>query len=108
MESKTAVGDWAHNWRIRCLRSPELFASLGGSPAARHLAEKSEDHLIGRIVSDADIATRAAAIRGLAELRKCSVRQVTVFFDVECEVVVAALSLLEVTIPAAGQSTRAA
>ena len=85
-------------WRKRCQRFPNLFSSLTGTAAEQRRAERVEAEAVSVLVCDFQpLAERAAALRRIVELRECTVRQVAMFFEVEAEVVVAALSLLPAT-----------
>jgi hypothetical protein len=90
-----------HSWRKRCDRFPNLFASLVGGDAERRRAERWEAEAIAILVCDFQpLSLRAAALRSIVELRECTVRQVAMYFELDAEVVIAALSL----VPAAAQS----
>lgn len=82
-------------WRTHCERAPRLFASLTGTQAQQRRAERWEAEAIARLTCDFESTdVRAVALRSIAELRECTVRQVAMFFDVEGVIVVAAISLL--------------
>ena len=87
-------------WRKRCDRFPNLFAPLSGSAAEQRRAERWEAEAIAILVCDFQpLSLRAAALRSIVELRECTVRQVAMYFELDAEVVIAALSL----VPAAAQ-----
>jgi hypothetical protein len=82
-------------WRKRCERFPNLFAPLGGSAAEQRRAERWEADAIAIVVCDLQpLAVRAEALRSIVELRECTVRQVAMFFELEADVAIAALSLV--------------
>lgn len=91
-------------WRKRCQRSPHLFAPLSGSTADMRHAERSEAEAIAVLVCDFQpLTARAEALRWIVELRECTVRQVAMFFEVDSDVIVAALSLIPSVMDAALQ-----
>ncbi len=96
MNKKTTSGTApVHQWRKRCQRFPHLFASLAGNVAEQRQAERWEAEAIAILVCDFQaLNARAKALRSIVELRECTVRQVAMFFELEADVVVAALSLL--------------
>jgi hypothetical protein len=54
-----------------------------------------EEELIAKLSqTDLPLAVRAAALRGIIELRRCSAREAATFFGVEPQVTISALSLL--------------
>ena len=60
----------------------------------RH-AERWEAEAIAVLVCDfQSLVARAEALRSIVELRECTVRQVAMFFEVDSDVVVAAISLI--------------
>jgi hypothetical protein len=82
-------------WRAHCLRQPQTFAAFVGSPTQQQRAARFESHAISRLLCDFEtLEVRAVALRSIAELRECSIRQVADFFAIEDAVTIAALSLL--------------
>ncbi len=96
MNKKTTSGAApVHPWRKRCERFPNLFAPLSGSAAEQRRAERWEADAIAVLVCDFQpLALRAAALRSIVELRECTVRQVAMYFELDADVVIAALSLV--------------
>lgn len=96
MQKKTIAGTTPVTpWRTHCERAPHLFAPLTGSHVQTRRAERWEADAIARLTCDFELTdVRAVALRSIAELRECTVRQVAMFFDIEGEIVVAAISLL--------------
>lgn len=91
-------------WRAHCLRQPQLFASFVGTPSEQQRATRFESHAISRLICEFEAPeVRAIALRSIAELRECTVRQVAQFFAVEDAITVAALSLLPETVIAVSQ-----
>ncbi len=87
--------DAACRWRKHCAQSPQQFARLIGHQQQQRHAERWEADAIGRLICEFEnLETRAVALRHIAELRDCGVRQVAVFFDIDSEIVVTAISLL--------------
>jgi hypothetical protein len=100
MQAKTVAEDplpnLAHKWRTHCQQQPQRLLPLRGTVATRARIEHWEEQLIEQINrKDLPLATRAVALRRIIELRGCAVREAATFFGVEPQVVVMALSLLE-------------
>lgn len=92
-QKKFSVGSPASTWRTHCQQCGE-FARLDGPPAQVRRAERFEAQAISQLLCDFEtIEVRAAALRQITALRDCGLRQVAMFFDIENEVVVAALML---------------
>ena len=86
----------AHEWRTYCQQQSQPFRPLRGSAAARARIEQWEEQLIEQIDrKELPLTTRAIALRSIIELRGCAARVAATFFAVEPQVVVLALSLLE-------------
>ena len=96
MQKKTSAGTApVLPWRNHCESAPHLFAPLAGTSQQRRSAERWEADAIARLSCDFEATeTRAAALRSICELRECTVRQAAMFFEVESEIVVMAISLL--------------
>jgi len=96
MNKKTHSGAApVHPWRKRCERFPQLFAPLSGSAPEQRRTERWEADMIAILVCDFQpLHLRAAALRSIVELRECTVRQVAMFFELDAEVAIAALSLV--------------
>ena len=96
MQKKTTAGTAPVTpWRNHCERAPHLFAPLSGTHLQRRRAERWEADAIARLACDFEATeVRAAALRSICELRECTVRQAAMFFEVDSEIVVAAISLL--------------
>lgn len=92
----------ADDWQLLAGHCPEQFLPLGGSPEMQRRLARWEAEQIACFTNPRHlVCVRARALRYVAELRGCSIRQIVQFFDVPLEVVVAALSLL--AIPAAAE-----
>lgn len=106
-EQSISKGTPASRWRSHCQKVAGGIAPLEGSAAQVRRAERFESQAISQVLCDFEtIEVRASALRLLASLRDCSIRQVATFFEVETEVVVTALmlqpdSVVTVTVPAA-------
>ncbi len=94
--AEESLAPLAHKWRSHCQQYPQRFLPLRGTVAARARIEHREEQLIEQIDrKDLPVATRAVALRSVIELRGCAAREAATFFAVDPQVVVMALSLLE-------------
>jgi hypothetical protein len=109
MQTKTGAKETlAHKWRTHYQQPPQRFLPLRGTAAARARIEHWEEQLIEQINrKDLPLATRAVALRSIIELRGCAAREAATFFAVEPQVVVMALSLLELPPRPAAKSSPA-
>ena len=93
-QQKFSVDSPASSWRTHCQKSAGEFVRLEGPAAQVRRAERFEAQAISQLLCDFETTeARASALRLIAELRDCGLRQVAMFFEVEVEVVVTALML---------------
>ena len=109
-QHKFTLGSPAGSWRTHCQKSAGEFTRLEGPAAQVRRAERFEAQAISQLLCDFETTeVRASALRLIAALRDCGLRQVAMFFDVETDVVVAALMLqpdavATVAVPAASSA----
>lgn len=89
-------------WRRHCEQAgPRRFDLLKMPLAQWRRAERFEELLIEQLTArDSAEPQRALALRAIVELRGCSTREVSQFFNVESAVVVQSLMLLKTNAPA--------
>jgi hypothetical protein len=93
-EQKFSIASPASSWRRHCQKTDGEFALFDGPAAQVRRAERFEAQAISQLLCDFEVTeVRASALRLIASLRDCSLRQVAMFFDVETEIVVTALML---------------
>lgn len=94
IHQKFSVSAPASSWRTHCQKSGGEFARLQGPATQVRRAERFEAQAISQLLCDFEtLEVRASALRLITALRDCSLRQVATFFEVETEIVVAALML---------------
>ncbi len=93
--SVTVVDD-SRAWRVFCRLNERRFASFGAAGPARRRLERLEARFVEQLCrDDLPTMTRAVALRSIVALRDCSVRDVSEYFSLAPQIIVAAMSLVE-------------
>ncbi|REK10536.1 MAG: hypothetical protein DWQ37_16210 [Planctomycetota bacterium] len=83
------------DWQLLAGHCSEQFVPITGTPDVRRRIAQWEAEQIACFTNPRYLTcVRARALRYVAEMRGCSIRQISQFFDISAEVVVASLSLL--------------
>ncbi len=98
MDAEIVAGESpAQRWRTHCEQHGDRFLPLRGTSARCKRIEECEAEWIDQFGRpEVALTARAVAFRSIIELRGCSARDVGTFFNVDVQVIVAALSLLMV------------
>lgn len=99
----------AARWRACCDSEPSRYQPIGGSPTQKQRLARAEENAIEQLIQTAlPVESRAVAFRQIMELRRCTARDLGIFFAVDPKVVVIAISLLELPAPSGASEPQSA